>query len=135
MIHTLHNSKVVYAHMTLPDNLVAQAPCSCLCGVFGFILGVGKPDKIFVVGVHVCQFVIDHENKLFFTFLFTLSNMSGDDTLSFFTQSWILAHLLSTHSHDIGEFNNHQIYTFQDWLFETTDLSLGDCLKGHIRCE
>lgn len=109
---TLHDSQVVNAHVPLADDLVAETSRACLRGVLRLVLGVSKTDEILMVGVHVSQLVVNHQNQLLFALLLALSNVSGDDSFGFLAQSRIAIHFLSATPDDIRELDYDQIDAF-----------------------
>ena len=54
---------------------------------------LGESDKVFVVGVHVCQFAVDEHDNLIFAPLLLLTNVSRDDTLRLLSQTGVPIHL------------------------------------------
>jgi len=54
---------------------------------------LGEANKIFMIGVHVGQFTVNQQDKLFFALLFFLSNKRRYYTLCFFSQARIPVHL------------------------------------------
>ena len=91
-----------------PDELVSGSSGSSLLALGGPV----KPNEVRMVGVHVRQLDLDHQLQLgeeggkeegerekgvahvFLAGLLLLTELSGENSLSFVSQSWVLGHLV-----------------------------------------